>query len=152
MKKIRGFLVLITIIGFLYSCSKHTLETKASFSDADVLLSQVKHDTNYIKFMIGVGKLSQMAIENARQHPRPEGSRAEDSVYMRSKTIPLKEKFEKMNYDGYDLTMQIIKENYESYMNLAKRYPLWGKLTVAEQEKYTIISDQYYRKHIKTIK
>ncbi len=152
MKKNKGFLVSITLIGFLYSCSKSTLETKANYSDADVLLNQVKNDTNFIKFMIASGRLAQMAIANARLHPRSAGSRAEDSAYMRNKTIPLKEKFEKMGDDGYDETMQIFQANYQNYMNLKKLYPLWGTLNETEQVKFTEIAHQYYLRNIKKIK
>lgn len=152
MKKIKIFLVLALIVGVFNSCSKSSIETKANYSDADILLNQVKQDTNFIKYMITIDKFAQMAVNNAIQHPRPDGARVEDSMFMRNKTVPLKEKFEKMNYDGYSVTMQMIQENYNNYTNLKKRYPLWSTLNDVEKAKFLKLANEYYIKNIKTIK
>jgi hypothetical protein len=138
--------------GVLFACSKSSLDTKASYSDADVLLSQVKNDAHFIQYMTLTDRFAQITITNAKQHPRPIEYRKEDSIFMRSNTISLKEKYDKMGYDGYDEIMQMTKDNYENHLQLKKKYPLWGNLNEREQIKFTRIANQYYQKNIKSKK
>ncbi len=142
-------LFFLIILGFNLGCSKSTYEPKVNLSPADILFNQVKNDTDFIRFMASIDKSSHRAMQNAKLHPRPLSDKREDSLFMSSKTITLQEKYKKMRYDGYEDAIRSIKEDYENYLVLAKKYKLWGNLDETEQKKFITISNQYYSRLLK---
>jgi hypothetical protein len=141
LKQLVPFLFLLTLI----SCNKKLTESDNVLTPADVLFNQVKDDNDFLDYLNISYQTAQIFIGNAKKNSTQKDQVQRDSSYMADKTISLKEKFAKMQYDNYDEIVSLRQKQYNAYSNLQKKYPLWGKLSEAENKKFSSISVKYHK-------
>lgn len=108
------------------------------------LMQQVKEDKLFLSFLAVNESIVNVYAENAKNAPRSENMREQDSIYMRDSTVSIEQKFEAMNYKGLKVIRELSLQASEMLAKLEDRYPLLKELTDDEHKVFIKMSIEYY--------
>lgn len=109
------------------------------------LLEQMKNDKDFISFMATNEAIVNAYVENAKNSPRPNELRTEDSLYMRDTLISIEEKFDRMGYKGLKIIKDLNLQAMELLSKLEISYPLLKDLREEEYPIFFKLATEYYK-------
>jgi hypothetical protein len=139
MKQISGVVLLLSFALLAASCSKNVSGIEKT-DKAEVLFQQIKNDSNYISFYRIMLADVEIYMANAKKDTKL------DSAVLRNKNLTMKEKYQTLNYSGYETVNASGPKLMKLLAYIQNVYPLFNELTDEERARFVRLSNVYVKK------